>query len=200
MNDEEQATSLSYTTKASEAMAAPRHPDKVKATQLESRITESALPSLAPVPKLKKTKTTKYKKPGIFQTPLQKGPKDELKDTIKCGMEVSLTSPNSASVVAMGTIQKTDRKAKAIDGQPLADCVEVLVNIVLKETTELPRAQGKINMLGMPKLGVFHGHAKILCKQTVLPCCILRFLVFVVRCLSTIVRMWIPTKQLLELR
>ncbi|XP_037408272.1 uncharacterized protein LOC119270370 [Triticum dicoccoides] len=75
MNDEEQATSLSYTTKASEAMAAPRHPDKVKATQLESRITESALPSLAPVPKLKKTKTTKHKKPGIFQTPLQKGPK-----------------------------------------------------------------------------------------------------------------------------
>ena len=56
-------------------------------------------------------------------------------------MEVSLTSPNSASVVVMGTIQKTSRKAKAIDGQPLADCVEVLVNIVLKETTELPRAQ-----------------------------------------------------------
>ena len=63
-------------------------------------------------------------------------------------MEVSLTSQNSASVVAMGTIQKTDRKAKATDGQPLADCVEVLVNIVLKEATELPRAQGKINKLG----------------------------------------------------
>ena len=63
-------------------------------------------------------------------------------------MEVSLSSPNSASVVEMGTIQKTDRNAKASDGQPLADCVEVLVNIVLKETTELSRAQGKINKLG----------------------------------------------------
>ncbi|VAI54444.1 unnamed protein product [Triticum turgidum subsp. durum] len=154
MNDEEQATSLSYTTKASEAMAAPRllqgngYSKLVKASQLESKTTESALPSLAPVPKPKKTKTTKHKKPGIFQTPLQNGPKDGLEDTIKCGMEVSLTSPNSASVVAMGTIQKTDRKAKAIDGQPLADCVEVLINVVLKETTELPRAQGKINKLG----------------------------------------------------
>ena len=69
MNDKEQATSLSYTTKASKAMAAPRHPDKVKASQLES-----ALPSLATVPKPKNAKT-KHKKPGIFQTPLQKGPK-----------------------------------------------------------------------------------------------------------------------------
>ncbi|KAF6991827.1 hypothetical protein CFC21_008877 [Triticum aestivum] len=142
MNDKEQATSLSYTTKASEAMAAPRHPDKVKASQLES-----ALPSLATVPKPKNAKT-KHKKPGIFQTPLQKGPKEGLEDTIKCGMEVSFTLPNSENVVAMGTIQKTNRKAKAIDGQPLADCVEVLVNIVLKETTELSRAQGKINKLG----------------------------------------------------
>ena len=75
MNDKEQATSISYTTKASEAMAAPRHPDKVKASQLESKKTKSTLPSLAPVPKPKKTKTTKHKKPGIFQTPLQKGPK-----------------------------------------------------------------------------------------------------------------------------
>ena len=56
-------------------------------------------------------------------------------------MEVSLTSPNSASVVAMGTIQKTDRNAKAIDGQPLADYVEVLVNIVLKETRENKQAR-----------------------------------------------------------
>ncbi|XP_044360007.1 uncharacterized protein [Triticum aestivum] len=44
--------------------------------------------------------------------------------------------------------KRFSKKAKAIDGQPLADCVEVLVNIVLKETTELSRAQGKINKLG----------------------------------------------------
>ncbi|KAI5004161.1 hypothetical protein ZWY2020_031404 [Hordeum vulgare] len=148
MNAEEHATSLSYATKASEAMAAPKHLDKVKANQLESKKTKSTLPSLVHVPKLMKTKKTQHKKPVIFQTPIQKGPKDGLEDIIKCGMEVSLTSPNSTSVVAMGTIQKTDRKAKATDGQPLADCVEVLVNIVLKETTELPRAQGKTNKLG----------------------------------------------------
>jgi hypothetical protein len=31
------------------------------------------------------------------------------------------------NLVALGTIQKTDMKAKARDGQPLADYVEVLV-------------------------------------------------------------------------
>jgi hypothetical protein len=30
-------------------------------------------------------------------------------------------------LVALGTIQKTDRKAKARDGQPLADYIEVFV-------------------------------------------------------------------------
>ncbi|XP_037450565.1 uncharacterized protein LOC119320692 [Triticum dicoccoides] len=44
--------------------------------------------------------------------------------------------------------KRFSKKAKATDGQPLADCVEVLVNVVLKETTELPRAQGKINKIG----------------------------------------------------
>lgn len=69
-------------------------------------------------------------------------------EDIKCGMEVGLASPNSKRLVALGTIQKTDRKAKATDGQPLADYVEVLVSIVYKQTTVLPRAHGKIEKLG----------------------------------------------------
>jgi hypothetical protein len=51
-------------------------------------------------------------------------------------------------LVAMGTIQKTDRKAKARDGQPLADYIEELVSIVYKQTTILPHAYRKIQSLG----------------------------------------------------
>ena len=40
-----------------------------------------------------------------------------------------------------------DKDAKCIDGKPLCDYVEMLVNIVLKETTILPRALGRINNL-----------------------------------------------------
>jgi len=69
-------------------------------------------------------------------------------ENIKCGMEIGLTSPNSKKLVALGTVQKTDRKAKANDGQPLADYIEVLVSIVYKQTTILPRAHGKIQNLG----------------------------------------------------
>jgi len=69
-------------------------------------------------------------------------------ERIKCGTEVGLASPNSKELVALGTIQKTDRKAKAKDGQPLADYIEVLVSIVYKRTTILPRALGKIQNLG----------------------------------------------------
>jgi len=84
------------------------------------------------------------KKPRKFQAPLTK---DDTKD-IKCGMEIGLTSPNSKKLVALGTVQKTDRKAKANDGQPLADYIEVLVSIVYKQTTILPRSHGKIQNLG----------------------------------------------------
>jgi len=72
---------------------------------------------------------------------------DDTKYT-KCGMEIGLTSPNSKKLVALGTVQKTDRKAKANDGQPLADYIEVLVSIVYKQTTILPRSHGKIQNLG----------------------------------------------------
>ncbi|TVU13487.1 hypothetical protein EJB05_40546 [Eragrostis curvula] len=49
-----------------------------------------------------------------FQTPLHITTKD-MEEDIKCGMEVGLTSPNSKMMVALGTIQTTDRKAKAGD-------------------------------------------------------------------------------------
>ena len=66
----------------------------------------------------------------------------------KKGMEVGLTSPNSLQVVAYGTVQNLDKESKCFDGKPLSDCIEVLVNYVLKETTLLPRAQGRITRLG----------------------------------------------------
>ncbi|TVU39025.1 hypothetical protein EJB05_12426, partial [Eragrostis curvula] len=57
----------------------------------------------------------KDKKQRKFQTPLHIATKD-MEEDIKCGMEVGLTSPNSKMMVALGTVQTTDRKAKASDG------------------------------------------------------------------------------------
>ncbi|CAO2141750.1 unnamed protein product, partial [Urochloa humidicola] len=129
------------------------HPNKRPRTQLED-INNVVLPSQqkkkCTLQQNLKDRTSsqsledKVKKPRKFQTPLHK---DELQ-AIKCGMEVGLASPNSKKMVAMGTIQKTDSKAKASDGQPLADCVEVLVSVVFNQMTMLPRAHGKIQKLG----------------------------------------------------
>jgi hypothetical protein len=58
---------------------------------------------------------------------------------IKKRMDVVLPSPNSAQFVALGTVQSIDAAAIGFDGQPLSDSVEVLVNIVYKTTTKLPR-------------------------------------------------------------
>jgi hypothetical protein len=55
-------------------------------------------------------------------------------DKIKTGMEVGLTSPNSLQLVALGTVQDVESE----------EFVEVLVNIVFKKTTVLPKAKGRI--------------------------------------------------------
>jgi hypothetical protein len=55
-------------------------------------------------------------------------------DKIKTGMEVGLTSPNSLQLVALGTVQDVESE----------EFVEVLVNIVYKKTTVLPKAKGRI--------------------------------------------------------
>ena len=68
----------------------------------------------------------------------------------KRGLEVGLISPQSTSMVAFATIQATDSKSKATDGQPLGDCVEVLINTVFSKTTLLPRSQGNISKLSNP--------------------------------------------------
>lgn len=119
-------------------MAAQGQQDKVKASQSKSHIAKTPPPNLMQKPK--KTKVHEHKNIKRLD--------DGSGGIIKCGMEVGLTSPNSAIMVALGTIQTTDKKAKAIDGQPLADFVEVLISVVLKETTQLPRAQGRIPNLG----------------------------------------------------
>jgi len=84
-----------------------------------------------------------HKKQRKFQTPLPKGGLT----VFKCGLEVDLISPQSTSMVAFATIQATDSKSKATDGQPLGDCVEVLINTVFSKTTLLPRSQGNISKL-----------------------------------------------------
>ncbi len=63
-------------------------------------------------------------------------------------MEVGITSPTSGKMVALGTIQKTDRNAISIDGKALNDCVDILVNAVFNQHTILPRANEMINILG----------------------------------------------------
>uniref|UniRef100_K3ZF64 Uncharacterized protein n=1 Tax=Setaria italica TaxID=4555 RepID=K3ZF64_SETIT len=63
--------------------------------------------------------------PQIRCPSVESSPKDEMQG-IKCGMGVGLASPNSKKMVAMGTIQRTDSKAKGSDGHPLADCVEIM--------------------------------------------------------------------------
>ncbi|XP_024318903.1 uncharacterized protein LOC112272420 [Brachypodium distachyon] len=80
-----------------------------------------------------------------FRTPVAK---DGAEGIMKRGMDVRLTSPNSGKMVALGTIQGTDPKAKAMDGQPLANSVEVVVDCIFSPTTVLPRAQGKLKILG----------------------------------------------------
>jgi hypothetical protein len=49
-------------------------------------------------------------------------------------MEVGLTSPNTLQLVALGTIQDVESE----------EFIEVLVNIVFKKTTVLPKAKGRI--------------------------------------------------------
>jgi hypothetical protein len=73
--------------------------------------------------------------------------KEEDQERNGCG-HVVLTSPNSAQLVAMGTVQSTDADAIGFDGQPLSDSVEVLVNIVYRNTTKLPRPHGRLTKMG----------------------------------------------------
>ena len=59
------------------------------------------------------------------------------REEIKTGKEVGLTSPNSEQLVALGTVQKIGNN----------DYVEVLVNMVLKSTTQLPHPKGRMTII-----------------------------------------------------
>ncbi|KAM0922678.1 hypothetical protein ACQ4PT_006133 [Festuca glaucescens] len=61
--------------------------------------------------------------------------------SLKRGMEVSLGSPNSLELVALATVSNVDDKEIG------PDYVEVLVNYVMKKSTMLPHAQGRINKM-----------------------------------------------------
>ncbi|KAM0883584.1 hypothetical protein ACQ4PT_031561 [Festuca glaucescens] len=56
----------------------------------------------------------------------------------KRGMEVSLRSPDNLELVASATVSNVDDKEIGLD------YVEVMVNYVMKKSTMLPRAQGRI--------------------------------------------------------
>ncbi|KAJ1254286.1 hypothetical protein BS78_K093700 [Paspalum vaginatum] len=145
MNDDNQGGSISrsnkrHGTKLQESSNVVLPSMKKKKRKISQTFLQQNPKERTPPPTLPE----QVKKSRKFQTPLDM---DE-KEGIKCGMEVGLASPNSKKMVALGTIQKTDGKAKACDGHPLADCVEVLVSIVFKQTAMLPRAHGKIQKLG----------------------------------------------------
>jgi hypothetical protein len=53
-------------------------------------------------------------------------------------MDVGLTSPNSLQLIAVGTVQNSEN----------AEFVEVLVNMVFKSTTVLPKSKGRITHIG----------------------------------------------------
>ncbi|KAK1669200.1 hypothetical protein QYE76_057359 [Lolium multiflorum] len=54
------------------------------------------------------------------------------------GMDVALTSPYNEAVVALGTVQNADTD----------EFIEVMINMVLKRTTRLPQAKGRMTLLG----------------------------------------------------
>ena len=95
---------------------------------------------VAMIKKIKLEKAEEMKKSNICSTiPKQR---------ISRGMEVVLTSPNSSNLAALGTIQTADINAVGLDGDPLSDYVEVMVNIVYRETTVLPRPLGRMTRMG----------------------------------------------------
>ena len=57
---------------------------------------------------------------------------------IKTGMEVGLTSPNSEQIVATGTVQEICDE----------EYVKILVTIVYKKTTVLPKPKGRMTHVG----------------------------------------------------
>ena len=72
---------------------------------------------------------------------------------------MGLTSPNSGSLVALATVQKTSN----------GEFIEVLVNMVLKKSTALPKPKGRMTLIS-------HAEAhcitwpKINVRSTALPC------------------------------
>ena len=60
------------------------------------------------------------------------------------GQEVGLVSPNNFDMVALATVQNSEPNSIELDGKPLSECVEVMINIVQKRSTKLPRPQGRI--------------------------------------------------------
>jgi hypothetical protein len=59
-------------------------------------------------------------------------------ENIKKGMEVGLVSPNSLAVVAMATVQSTEDDV----------FVEVLVNVIFRTSTVLPKPTGRMTNIG----------------------------------------------------
>ena len=64
--------------------------------------------------------------------------RNKAKISVKPGMEVALTSPRSEELVALGTVQRVETD----------DHIQVLINMVLRRTTTLPEAKGRMTLLG----------------------------------------------------
>jgi hypothetical protein len=64
--------------------------------------------------------------------------KKTMSKPIKAGMKVALTSPRSKDVVALATVLDADS----------GDHIQVTINMIMRSTTILPQAQGKMRLLG----------------------------------------------------
>ena len=51
---------------------------------------------------------------------------------------------NSFDMVALAKIQNSEPDSIGLDGKPLSECVEVMINIVHNRSTKLPRPQGRM--------------------------------------------------------
>jgi hypothetical protein len=85
-------------------------------------------------------KTVKMEKAQENRMKISEVKKRKNKGPVKVtkGMDVALTSPYSEAVVALGTVQHADTD----------EFIEVMINMVLKRTTRLPQAKGRMTLLG----------------------------------------------------
>ncbi|KAK1680568.1 hypothetical protein QYE76_041416 [Lolium multiflorum] len=106
----------------------PSHTSKVGGSQAKTASVNKIIKSV----KVEKAQENKMKNSEVK--------KKRNKGTVNVtkGMDIALTSPTSETIVALGTMQNADTD----------EYIEVMINMVLKRTTRLPQAKGRMTLLG----------------------------------------------------